>query len=66
MSKKQELIEFIKQVPQIPFARRAVIILVLFYALVGVWFMFFQDGVVQRAAEKNAEIEMLRGAHGKK
>lgn len=66
MIKKQEVIKLFGQVRQVPFVRRGIKIIVLFYAFAGVWFMFFQDGVVRRAADKNAEIEMLRGAHGKK
>ena len=68
---KKRVIEFMAQVAQVPFVRRGIKIIVLFYAFAGVWFMFFQDGVVQRAGEKSAEIQKLKiqlegAVHGKK
>ena len=71
MITKMRINEFMAQVAQVPFVRRGVLIIVLFYAFAGVWCMFFQDGVVQRAAEKSAEIQKLKiqlegAVHGKK
>jgi len=67
MIKKQEVIGFLDQVMKVPFVRRGIKIMVLIYAFAGVWCVFFQDAVLERAANKKAEIEMLRGPdHGKK
>lgn len=60
MIKKHEVVKFFGQVRQVPFVRRGIKIIVLFYAFAGVWFMFFQDGVIQRATEKSAEIQKLK------